>query len=73
VPTSVCLIVVLTSHQMAFAADILFPIGVSLTKISLCLTYLRLFPSQTDKIFCYVLSGFVTLYTVACIFLMLFQ
>ncbi|KAF2120488.1 hypothetical protein BDV96DRAFT_267591 [Lophiotrema nucula] len=62
-----------TYGKMAFAADILFPISCSLTKISLCLTYLRLFPSRTDKIFCYVLSSFVTLYTIACIFLMLFQ
>ncbi|KAH7130603.1 hypothetical protein B0J11DRAFT_256598 [Dendryphion nanum] len=63
----------MTYAKIAFAADILFPIACSVTKISLCLTYLRLFPSKTDKIFCYVLSVFVTLYTVACIFLMLFQ
>ncbi|ORX93230.1 hypothetical protein BCR34DRAFT_608618 [Clohesyomyces aquaticus] len=58
---------------MAFAADMLFPISCSLTKISLCLTYLRLFPSRSNKIFCWTLTVFVTLYTVACIFLMLFQ
>ena len=58
---------------MAFAADILFPLSCALTKGSLCLTYLRLFPSRTNKIFCYGLIGFVVLYTVACIFLMLFQ
>lgn len=58
---------------MGFVVDILFPISCSLTKISLCLTYLRLFPSREDRIFCYVLGAFVTLYTAACIFLMLFQ
>ena len=60
-------------NKMGFVTDILFPISCSLTKISLCLTYLRLFPSRVDKIFCYVLSIFVSLYTAACIFLMIFQ
>jgi hypothetical protein len=59
--------------KMGYTADLLFPAACSLTKISLCLTYLRLFPGRTDKIFCYVLSTFVTLYTVACLFLSLFQ
>ncbi|KAH7414485.1 hypothetical protein DE146DRAFT_37055 [Phaeosphaeria sp. MPI-PUGE-AT-0046c] len=59
--------------KIGYTADLLFPAACSLTKISLCLTYLRLFPSRTDKIFCYVLSIFVTLYTVACLFLSLFQ
>ncbi|CAI6262960.1 unnamed protein product [Periconia digitata] len=59
--------------KMAFAADILFPIACSLTKISLCLTYLRLFPSTVDRVFCYIISTFLGLYTVTCILLMLFQ
>ncbi|KAF2650645.1 hypothetical protein K491DRAFT_125383 [Lophiostoma macrostomum CBS 122681] len=59
--------------KMAFSSDILFPLSVGVTKISLCLTYLRLFPSRTDRYFCYTLSIFVTLYTVVCMFLMLFQ
>ncbi|KAF2866789.1 hypothetical protein BDV95DRAFT_598677 [Massariosphaeria phaeospora] len=59
--------------KMAFAVDFFFPLTCSLTKISLCLTYLRLFPSRANKIFCYLLSTFVTLYTGTCIFLMLFQ
>lgn len=58
---------------MGYAADLLFPAACSLTKISLCLTYFRLFPSRTDKIFCYALGTFVTMYTVACLFLSLFQ
>jgi hypothetical protein len=58
---------------MGYTADLLFPTACSLTKISLCLTYYRLFPGRTDKIFCYALSIFVILYTVACFFLSLFQ
>ncbi|KAF1994090.1 hypothetical protein P154DRAFT_586904 [Amniculicola lignicola CBS 123094] len=60
-------------YKMAFASDMLFPMACSLTKFSLCLTYLRLFPSRSNKIFCYGLSIFVMSFTVACIFLMLFQ
>ncbi|KAH7080465.1 hypothetical protein BKA63DRAFT_244406 [Paraphoma chrysanthemicola] len=59
--------------KMGYTADLLFPAACSLTKISLCLTYFRLFPSRADKIFCYVMGVFVTLYTVACLFLSLFQ
>ncbi|KAF2019062.1 hypothetical protein BU24DRAFT_111794 [Aaosphaeria arxii CBS 175.79] len=59
--------------KIGFIADILFPISCSLTKVSLCLTYLRLFPGKADKIFNYTLMIFVTIYTVVCIFLMLFQ
>ncbi|PVH99916.1 hypothetical protein DM02DRAFT_593648 [Periconia macrospinosa] len=60
-------------NKMGFAADILFPIACSLTKISICLTYLRLFPSQTDRVFAYTMSIYQTLYALTCLFLMLFQ
>ncbi|KAF2264575.1 hypothetical protein CC78DRAFT_516787 [Lojkania enalia] len=60
-------------YKMAFATDILFPITCSLTKCSLCLTYLRLFPSRTDRTFCYTINVFLTLYTLSCVLLMLFQ
>jgi hypothetical protein len=59
--------------KMGYTADLLFPTACSLTKISLCLTYYRLFPGRMDKIFCWSLSIFVILYTVACLFLSLFQ
>ncbi|KAF2639815.1 hypothetical protein P280DRAFT_50006 [Massarina eburnea CBS 473.64] len=60
-------------NKMGFAADILFPLCCSLTKISLCLTYLRLFPSRTDQIFSFAVITFLILYTLACVGLMLFQ
>ncbi|KAF2031946.1 hypothetical protein EK21DRAFT_61952 [Setomelanomma holmii] len=59
--------------KMGYTADLLFPAACSLTKISLCLTYFRLFPSRSDKLFCYAMAAFVTLYTVTCVFLSLFQ
>ncbi|KAH7388808.1 hypothetical protein BKA66DRAFT_582289 [Pyrenochaeta sp. MPI-SDFR-AT-0127] len=58
---------------LGYSTDILFPMACSLTKISLCMTYLQLFPNRSTKIFCYVMSGFVTSYTVSCVFLSLFQ
>ncbi|CAA9958566.1 hypothetical protein PTMSG1_02116 [Pyrenophora teres f. maculata] len=59
--------------KMVYTADVLFPMACSLTKISLCLTYLNLFPGPSTKIFCYTISTFVTCYTVACLFMSLFQ
>ena len=59
--------------QLGYTADLLFPSACSLTKISLCLTYYRLFPSRTDKIFCWVMGTFVTSYTITCFFLSMFQ
>ncbi|KAI1528787.1 hypothetical protein PtrSN002B_009401 [Pyrenophora tritici-repentis] len=59
--------------KMVYTADLLFPMACSLTKISLCLTYLNLFPGPSTKIFCYTMSTFVSCYTVACIFMSLFQ
>ncbi|KAH3918558.1 hypothetical protein HBI56_135090 [Parastagonospora nodorum] len=59
--------------KMGYAADLLFPAACSLTKISLCVTYLRLFPGNTSKVFCYVLGTFVVLFSLASFFLSLFQ
>lgn len=60
-------------YKIGYAADLLYPTACSLTKISLCLTYYRLFPSRADKIFCCVMASFVTLFSVTCLFLSLFQ
>jgi hypothetical protein len=60
-------------RQLGYAADLLFPTACGLTKISLCMTYLRLFPGRTEKIFCYALSSFVVSFTIASFLLSLFQ
>ncbi|KAF2083805.1 hypothetical protein K490DRAFT_15266, partial [Saccharata proteae CBS 121410] len=51
---------------------ILFVPSVSLTKISLCVSYLRLFPSRLNKWFCYVTITFLILWSFAVVFLFCF-
>ncbi|OCK73749.1 hypothetical protein K432DRAFT_339882 [Lepidopterella palustris CBS 459.81] len=51
--------------QLTLAVNSMFPTAVSLTKISLCLTYLRLFPSQTNRWFCYAVITYLTLWCIA--------
>lgn len=51
----------------------LFPMACSLTKISQCLSYLRLFPSRANELFCYVMIVFVTTYTITCVFVTLLE
>lgn len=59
--------------QLGFASDMLFPIACSLTKISQCMSYLRLFPGRSNEIFCHVMVVFITMYTAACFFISLLQ
>jgi hypothetical protein len=48
-------------------------LSISITKISICTTYLRLFPSRTDKIFCYVLIAYNVGYALSVPWVMIFQ
>ncbi|KAF3000230.1 hypothetical protein E8E13_007476 [Curvularia kusanoi] len=59
--------------KLGFASDIFFPIACSLTKISQCISYLRLYPSRANEVFCHVMIGFITTYTVACICISLLE
>ncbi|KAF3043475.1 hypothetical protein E8E12_009259 [Didymella heteroderae] len=59
--------------KLGFASDILFPIACSLTKISQCLSYLRLFPGRSNEIFCRMMIVFITTYTIVCILIALLQ
>ncbi|KAL1645156.1 hypothetical protein SLS58_003861 [Diplodia intermedia] len=43
------------------------------TYISLCTSYLRLFPSRTNQWFCYICISFLTLWSLTFIFLMMFS
>jgi hypothetical protein len=45
----------------------------SLTKVSQCLSYLRLFPGRTNEVFCHTMIVFITTYTIVCIFIALLQ
>lgn len=59
--------------QLGFASDILFPMACSLTKVSQCLSYLRLFPGRTNEIFCHIMIVIITTYTFVCIIIALLQ
>ncbi|OJD36415.1 uncharacterized protein BKCO1_11000147 [Diplodia corticola] len=54
------------------ATYIIFIPSVSLTKISLCTSYLRLFPSRANQWFCYICITFLTVWSLTFIFLMMF-
>ncbi|EKG16732.1 hypothetical protein MPH_06073 [Macrophomina phaseolina MS6] len=42
------------------------------TSVSLCVSYLKLFPSRTNQWFCYITITFLTLWSLTFIFLMMF-
>ncbi|KAJ1323237.1 hypothetical protein MN608_11383 [Microdochium nivale] len=59
--------------KIVYANGMIYPTAVGLTKISICFSYLQLFPSHGNKIFCYTMITLVTLQTVLCILLSLLQ
>ncbi|KAF9629713.1 putative integral membrane protein [Lasiodiplodia theobromae] len=61
-----------TWGKIDLATYVLFIPSVSLTKISLCVSYLRLFPSRMNQWFCYICITFLTLWSLTFIFLMMF-
>ncbi|KAF2870875.1 hypothetical protein BDV95DRAFT_607990 [Massariosphaeria phaeospora] len=59
--------------QMAMATQLLFVPITALTKISILLTYLRIFPSRLNRLFCYWMMGFTTVWAFGAFFMALFQ
>ncbi|KAH7304486.1 hypothetical protein BKA65DRAFT_521341 [Rhexocercosporidium sp. MPI-PUGE-AT-0058] len=45
---------IVTAAKIEMVPDALIPLSMSLAKVSICLGYLRLFPTHANKIFCYV-------------------
>ncbi|KAJ4287362.1 hypothetical protein N0V90_012760 [Kalmusia sp. IMI 367209] len=60
-------------YKIGFAIQIVYPICVGLTKMSVCQTYLRIFPSETSRKFSHSMTAFVAAYTVTCLILMFSQ
>ncbi|KAL5432115.1 hypothetical protein PMIN07_003422 [Paraphaeosphaeria minitans] len=60
-------------YKIGFAFQVVYPLCVGLTKVSVCQTYLRIFPSTTSRYFSYSMTVFVTAYTITCVVLMLTQ
>ncbi|OCL02858.1 hypothetical protein AOQ84DRAFT_252436, partial [Glonium stellatum] len=59
--------------KTALITQVLFSPCVGLTKISVCLTYLRIFPSQKNRRFCYITIILSAAWAVAMFFANLFQ
>lgn len=54
--------------------EMLFPLCVGLTKISICCTYLQIFfSSRVHRVFCFSVITFLALHTTAWFFLVAFQ
>ncbi|KAF2143756.1 uncharacterized protein K452DRAFT_224522 [Aplosporella prunicola CBS 121167] len=61
-----------TWGKVSFATFLLFIPSVSMTKISLCMSYLKLFPSRANKWFCLSTITFLILWSITVIFLLTF-
>ncbi|KAF2084266.1 hypothetical protein K490DRAFT_18159, partial [Saccharata proteae CBS 121410] len=57
-----------TAMKLALVAQALFPPAAALTKISVCMTYLRIFPSKLNRYFCYVAIGYEVCWGIASFF-----
>ncbi|OCK75112.1 hypothetical protein K432DRAFT_429625 [Lepidopterella palustris CBS 459.81] len=58
--------------KIGFLAEVIVPWSMSLTKISICLTYLRLFPSRPNKIFCWSVIVYLICWTIMAVFTVIF-
>ncbi|KAL1604335.1 hypothetical protein SLS59_004131 [Nothophoma quercina] len=59
--------------QMGMATQLLFTTIVTLMKVAILLTYLRIFPSKLNKWFCGTMLFYTITLNVACFFITLFQ
>ncbi|OCL10707.1 hypothetical protein AOQ84DRAFT_387322 [Glonium stellatum] len=59
--------------KIAYVAVILFALCVGFTKISIGITYLRIFPSRSNRIFCHCLIVFLLCWIIASVFAEIFQ
>lgn len=59
--------------QYTYWIVLLFYPITTLTKISVCIGYLGLFPGKKNRLFCYVMIGYSSMYGVALFFAHVFQ
>ncbi|PVH95173.1 hypothetical protein DM02DRAFT_732020 [Periconia macrospinosa] len=64
---------VMKSAQMGMASQLLINIVAGLTKVSILITYLRIFPSKLSKWFCWFMLTYAITLSFACFWLVLFQ
>ncbi|KAJ4336806.1 hypothetical protein N0V87_005201 [Didymella glomerata] len=58
---------------MGMSTQLLFTAIITLMKVAILLTYLRIFPSRTNKWFCYIMLFYTVALNIACFFVTLFQ
>ncbi|OCL02817.1 hypothetical protein AOQ84DRAFT_251263, partial [Glonium stellatum] len=61
------------SGKLALTTQLLFMPCVGITKISMCLTYLRLFPSKINRWFCHCAVIWLVAWTIGTFFVFIFQ
>ncbi|KAH7412024.1 hypothetical protein DE146DRAFT_263486 [Phaeosphaeria sp. MPI-PUGE-AT-0046c] len=59
--------------QMGMATQLCFTAIITLMKVAILLTYLRIFPSKLNKWFCYIMLFYTISLNTACFFVTLFQ
>ncbi|KAH3977062.1 hypothetical protein HBH51_078270 [Parastagonospora nodorum] len=59
--------------QMGMASQLLFTSIITLMKVAILMTYLRIFPSRLNKWFCHIMIVYTVSLNVSCFFLTLFQ
>ncbi|KAF1969850.1 hypothetical protein BU23DRAFT_475610 [Bimuria novae-zelandiae CBS 107.79] len=60
-------------YKIGFYFSLVYPLCVGLTKMSICQTYLRIFPSQTSHKFSHSMTAFVAAYMLTCVILLFTQ
>jgi len=63
----------INKNQIFYVDELFYLAILGLTKISILMFYLRIFPSHHFKIACYIAMGFVALWTIIIEFLAIFQ
>jgi hypothetical protein len=71
--TSIMLYKINKIEQLSYVYQVLFIPAVTLCKVSIVLTYLRIFPSKRDRMFCWSALVYLGLYGVIITFVIAFQ
>jgi hypothetical protein len=60
-------------HQMIVAGSVLFTVNIAMPKISICFTYLYLFPLPRNIAFCYIMITFLSCWWISTVLVTIFQ
>jgi hypothetical protein len=60
-------------YQMIVAGSVLFTVNITMPKISICFTYLYLFPFQRNIAFCYIMIALLSCWWISTVLVTIFQ